>query len=223
MRCSRREPQDSSSGKEGRNPRACRHGVRYPQDTVSSQVCESGLFERIDAARVGPYARAMAETAKLGQLQIRVNAREKAAIQAAARRAGMDMSAYVLARVLPGVETRAHSLLERMHSAASRKLAMAEFSSMLNELSSVELEQAVRIPPVRTLPDEVRNYLAAMVELVCARRRVSLPQWTCEVAPLRQPHFASELVGLRLHLLMNSPAPFRRRNLFVDTSVGGQV
>jgi len=156
----------------------------------------------------------MADSTKAGQLQIRVSAREKAAIQAAARRAGMDMSSYVLARVLPDVETRASVLLGRMASPDTRKLALAEFSSWLNDLSGAEFEQAARVAPARTLPDEVRNYLAAMVELTCARR---------QVAPLRQPLFASELIGLRLHLLTKSPAPFRRRNLFVDTSVGGQV
>jgi len=162
-------------------------------------------------------------SAKLGQLQIRVSAREKAAIQAAARRAGMDMSAYVLARVLPDSQSRAQALLDRMNSAATRKLALAEFSSWLNDLSGAELEQAVQLSPAETLPAEVRNYLAAMVELACARQRIAVPAWTREIAPLREPHFASALVGLRLHLLKNSPAPFRRRNLFVDTSVGGQV
>jgi len=165
----------------------------------------------------------MADSTKAGQLQIRVSAREKAAIQAAARRAGMDMSSYVLARVLPDVETRASVLLGRMASPDTRKLALAEFSSWLNDLSGAEFEQAARVAPARTLPDEVRNYLAAMVELTCARRQVAMPTWTRDVAPLRQPLFASELIGLRLHLLTKSPAPFRRRNLFVDTSVGGQV
>lgn len=165
----------------------------------------------------------MADSTKGGQLQIRVSEREKAAIQAAARRAGMDMSAYVLARVLPDIETRASALLGRMASPDTRKLALAEFSSWLNDLSGAEFEQVVRIVPAKTLPDEVRNYLAAMVELTCARRQLLVPPWTHEVAPLRQPYFASALVGLRLHLLTNSPPPFRRRNLFVDTSVGGQV
>jgi hypothetical protein len=165
----------------------------------------------------------MEDSAKLGQLQIRVSAREKAAIQAAARRAGMDMSAYVLARVLPDSQSRAEALLGRMVSPATRKLALAEFSSWLNDLSGMELEHAVQVSPAKVLPAEVRNYVAAMVELVCARQRVAVPQWTREVAPLREPHFASALIGLRLHLLKNSPAPFRRRNLFVDTSVGGQV
>ena len=35
--------------------------------------------------------------------------------------------------------------------------------------------------------------------------------------------FASELKSLRLHLLTKSPAPFRRRNLFVDSTLGDRV
>jgi hypothetical protein len=165
----------------------------------------------------------MASTAKLGQLQIRVSAREKAAIQTAARRAGMDMSAYVLARVLPESGSRSRALLDRMNSPATRKLALAEFSSWLNELSGMELAEAVDFQLAESLPPEVRNYVAAMVELACARQRIAVPAWTRDVAPLREPHFASTLLGLRLHLLRHSPPPFRRRNLFVDTSVGGQV
>jgi hypothetical protein len=165
----------------------------------------------------------MAEKAKLGQLQIRVSAGEKAAIQAAARRAGMDMSSYVLARVLPASHSRTRMLFDRMSSGATRKLALAEFSGWLNDLSGMELSQAVELEPAESLPPEVRNYVAAMVELACARQRVAPPAWTERIAPLRAPYFASTLVGLRLHLLANSPAPFRRRNLFVDSSVGGQV
>jgi uncharacterized protein (DUF1778 family) len=163
------------------------------------------------------------EKAKQGQLQIRVSAAEKAAIQAAARRAGLDMSAYVLARVLPASHSRARALLDRMNSPTTRKLALAEFSAWLNELSGIELSQAVELTPAESLPAEVRNYVAAMVELACARHRIAPPAWTQDIAPLRDPYFASALVGLRLHLLRNSPAPFRRRNLFIDTSVGGQV
>ena len=43
----------------------------------------------------------MSRPTKTAQMQIRVSAHEKAAIQRAAARAGMDMSAYVLAKILP--------------------------------------------------------------------------------------------------------------------------
>lgn len=51
-------------------------------------------------------------TTKTTQLQIRVSPAEKAAIQACARRAGMDVSAYVLSRALPGAVVEFASCLE---------------------------------------------------------------------------------------------------------------
>jgi hypothetical protein len=62
-----------------------------------------------------------------------------------------------------------------------------------------------------------------MVEHACAARAVKAPDWVQEIAPLPEPVFGSALASLRLHLLTRSPAAFRRRNLFVDTAVGGQV
>ena len=49
---------------------------------------------------------------KSAQLQIRVSPAEKAAIERAAHRAGLDMSAYVLARVLPALRIRLAELTE---------------------------------------------------------------------------------------------------------------
>jgi hypothetical protein len=41
--------------------------------------------------------------------------------------------------------------------------------------------------------------------------------------PLAEPVFGSDLMSLRLYLLTHSPAPFRRRNIFIDASVGFRV
>jgi hypothetical protein len=62
-----------------------------------------------------------------------------------------------------------------------------------------------------------------MVEYACARRGVALAEWTKAIAPLTEPVFGSELISLRLHLLTHSPAPFRRRNIFIDASLGASV
>ncbi len=62
-----------------------------------------------------------------------------------------------------------------------------------------------------------------MVEYACAQRDVAPPAWTRAVAPLTEPVFGSALMSLRLYLLTHSPAPFRRRNIFIDASVGSRV
>ena len=52
---------------------------------------------------------------------------------------------------------------------------------------------------------------------------VAPPAWTGRVDPLEAPWFATSLKTVRLHLLRSAPVAFRRRNLFVDSSVGARV
>lgn len=60
-------------------------------------------------------------------------------------------------------------------------------------------------------------YLAATAEWLAWRYDLNSPAWA--FAPersLRRPWFASTLAALRAVLLLESPAPFRSRNLFVS-------
>jgi uncharacterized protein (DUF1778 family) len=163
----------------------------------------------------------MSRSTKTGQLQVRVSEDQKQAIQRAAARAGLDMSSYVLSRVLPAVAERFGELLRAIRT--NERFALAELNSFLSSLTTGELRETVASDPGVRLSDYGANYVAAMVELVCAQRQVAVPDWVRAIAPLKQPVFGSELQSIRLHLLMHSPAPFRRRNLFVDASVGDQV
>lgn len=160
---------------------------------------------------------------KTAQLQIRLTPAEKAGIEHAARQAGLGMSAYVLAKLLPGRATQWRSLLQDILRSDEKRLPFAALSHWLTDLTAGELATALEAPLPAGLPEPLANTVAAMVEHVCAAAGERPPAWTREIAPLAQPFFASELKSLRLHLLTNSPAAFRRRNLFVDTVVGGQV
>ena len=160
--------------------------------------------------------------AKSAQLQIRVSPAEKAAIQRAARRAGLDMSAYVLARVLPAPARRFQDLSEACRDSQGARFALAELNSWLAGLSAGEIQEAVASPPHGLTP-YLANYVAAMVEYACGRHGIAPPVWTRTIAPLAEPVFGSTLMSLRLHLLTHSPAPFRRRNIFIDASVGARV
>ncbi len=163
---------------------------------------------------------------KTAQLQIRVAPAEKAAIERAARQAGLGMSAYVLGKLLPGEAAQWRGLLRDLLRSDNKRLALAALSRWLSERSagqfSTGIVEALEKPPAG-LSDQVENTVAAMVEHVCAIAGERPPAWTQEIAPLAEPSFGSELLSLRLHLLTNSPAAFRRRNLFVDTVVGGQI
>ncbi len=164
----------------------------------------------------------MLTAAKSGQIQIRVTPAQKAAIRRAARRAGLDMSSYVLARLLPAPARRFQELTESCTDPRGARFALAELNSCLESLGVGELREAVSSPPPR-LPPKLANYVAAMVEYACGKKGVAPPSWVHATAPLTEPEFGSSLMSLRLYLLTHSPAPFRRRNIFIDASVGSRV
>ena len=166
---------------------------------------------------------AVRTAAKTCQMQIRVSAREKAAIRSAAKRAGMDMSTYVLSRVLSVPAAEFRERIEACRGPADPAFALAELNSLLSRLTAVELADAIAVPPIVTLTPFLANYVAAMVESACEKRGVPVPGWTRAIGPLSEPAFGSTLQSLRLHLLTHSPAPFRRRNIFIDSSLGAQV
>jgi hypothetical protein len=156
------------------------------------------------------------------QLQIRVSPAQKAAISRAARRAGLDMSAFVLARLLPAPARRFQDLTVACGDPGRARFALAELNSWLASLGGAELEEAVSSPP-HPLTPFLANYVAAMTEYACVTTGVAPPAWANATAPLAEPVFGSELMSLRLHLLTHSPAPFRRRNIFIDATIGARV
>lgn len=62
-------------------------------------------------------------------------------------------------------------------------------------------------------------YLAATAEELARRGSFAVPGWTVdETRRLHRPWFASPLAALRAVLLLESPAGFRSRNLFVSAN-----
>ena len=156
------------------------------------------------------------------QLQIRVTPAEKAALARAARRAGQGMSAYVLGKALPAPAAQWAARLRELARSSGDRIALAGLSAWLAGLGASELAAAVETPPP-ALSGFHANYVAAMVEQLCDAAGIEAPSWTREIEPLKHPVFGTGLASLRLHLLANSPAPFRRRNLFIDTATEGHV
>ena len=177
----------------------------------------------IDIAAPLADAPAMRKLPKTAQMQIRVSAGEKTAIQRAASRAGMDMSAYVLARVLPVPAAQFRDGIRDCADSASPRFALAELNSLLTQFTAGELRDAIAAPLPPGLSPFLENYIAAMVEYACATRAVAVPAWTRTIAPLSEPVFGSELQSLRLYLLTHSPPPFRVRNIFIDSTLGDRV
>lgn len=159
---------------------------------------------------------------KSAQLQIRVTPQQKALLKRQARAAGQELSAYVLARALPPAQGRFDRLAAGLATEAAR-FVLAELHDFLAECPPMLFADAVANPPPHGLSAYLRNYLAAMVEEAAVRKQLPPPGWTRRLAPLATPHFATPLASLRLHLLRSAPVPFKRRNIFVDSSIGARV
>ncbi len=169
------------------------------------------------------YFPSMDREPKSAQLQIRVSSSEKASIQRAAKRAGMDMSAYVMSCVLPAAAIEFQEHAAACARAEAPSFALAALNSLLSSLTPGEPRLAVAQSPSVKLTPFLANYVAAMVEYGCTRREIPPPAWTRTIAPLEEPAFGTALQSLRLHLLTHSPPPFRFRNIFIDSTLGQRV
>ncbi len=165
----------------------------------------------------------MASQRKTTQLQIRVAPAQKAAIRRNARRAGMGMSDWVLSRLLPDARATFQEIVGELAASEEPSFALAELNDLLTSLTADEYGRAVREGPASRLAPLWENYVAAMVEQAAAQKGTKPPAWTLDVRPLDEPFFGSSLPALRLHLMLNSPPPFHRRNIFVDSAVGDRV
>jgi len=115
-------------------------------------------------------------------------------------------------------------LLDALRGGNQPSFALAELNDLLTGLTAGDLRIAVDQADLTGLTPYLQNYVAAMVELAAHRRDVPPPAWVHKVIPLEmEPHFATPLASLRLHLLRTSPVPFKRRNIFIDSSLGDRV
>jgi uncharacterized protein (DUF1778 family) len=160
---------------------------------------------------------------KSQQLQIRVTPRQKAALKRGAAAAGLDVSTWVLTRVLPSETDRFGDLLRSLEVDDNRRFALAEMNDFLHAIAPVEFSTAVDEASLDKLSPMLQNYVAAMVELAASQKKLVPPSWVRDIAPLEQPHFATSLKSVRLYLLQVSPIPFKRRNIFIDASIGARV
>jgi hypothetical protein len=160
---------------------------------------------------------------KTEQLQIRVTTAQKAALKRLARQAGQDVSRYVLSRILPEPRLRFARLLEALHEEERPGFVLAELNDFLTALASGELRGAVEHADLAGLSPYLKNYVAAMVETAAHRHNVAPPAWVRDIEPLVKPHFAAPLASLRLYLLRAAPVAFKRRNLFIGSTLGDRV
>lgn len=157
-------------------------------------------------------------------LQVRLTPDEKSELERLAERAGQDMSTYVRSRALPRPARRVRELLGVLADQPdNRRFALAELNDLLVDLPSARFREVLGHADVSELSDYLQNYVAAMVERAADLKGVTPPRWTACILPLPRPHFVVPLASLRPYLLVESPVPFKRRNIFIDSSVGSRV
>ena len=80
---------------------------------------------------------------KTQQLQIRVSPQQKAALKRQARAAGLDVSRYVLSRLVPDTRDEFTTLVRSLHSDADHRYALAELNDFLTACPPVAFAEAV--------------------------------------------------------------------------------
>lgn len=90
--------------------------------------------------------------------------------------------------------------------------------NFLDEFQSQRRPDALEAEP-RRLDARLDAYLAATAESLATSHALPVPAWAwAESRKLRRPWFALPWAGLRAVLLLESPAAFRSRNLFVSAN-----
>ena len=76
-------------------------------------------------------------------------------------------------------------------------------------------QEFLRSAPVASLDPRLRALIASTVETLCAERSRHVPAWCRAVGTLDRPWFVSGVENLKATALVESPARYRRRNVFV--------
>jgi hypothetical protein len=157
---------------------------------------------------------------KTSQLQIRVSPGQKRLIRQRAKESGMDVSAWVLRRLVPSKRDRFVELCRELAEADQPSYPLAALSDLLAVSSREDIATVFGEGPDRAISQPWLAYVAALIEERAMALGAAVPAWVRDTPPAPEPYFATGLLKLRLHLLTRSPPAFRRRNLFVDRGPG---
>jgi len=86
---------------------------------------------------------------------------------------------------------------------------------LVDDVRATRDAELLAVPPTDGLPERLRALFASAVERLCLELGWDFPAWCGDAGPLKDPWFVSGIENLKATALVESPACFRRRNLFV--------
>ncbi len=119
------------------------------------------------------------------------------------------------------VETFFAEPAHSFRSAAERIVADGIASWTLHLFDAVDAfrrdgsRELLRSAPTARLDPKTAALIASTVETLCAERSLVAPGWCRAVDPLERPWFVSGVENLKATALVESPARYRQRNVFV--------
>jgi transcriptional regulator with XRE-family HTH domain len=102
----------------------------------------------------------------------------------------------------------------RIHhdGAESWKIHLFDF---VDRFRSDKSPRLIERPPIDDLDAPLRALMASTVEMLCAESGLTIPAWCRGVPRLSHPWFLAGMENLKAMSLVESPAPYRARNIFV--------
>jgi hypothetical protein len=166
-------------------------------------------------------------------IQIRISKNDKMRLVSLARVSRMTLTAWIESRILPT------SLLDEwmdlyQETAPDREskrditAQLARLNDLLMKLHEADFRQAIAVAPRFKESADMENkllfrYISAMIDQACKMRGIEPPSWMDDRPVIEPPFFSSNLSSLRLYLLLAAPVAFRKKSIFVDTTLGGRV
>lgn len=137
----------------------------------------------------------------------------------------MDISAYLLSKAGLDLRAKWDGLAGDLERADDEKISYvwAAIIDFLTPLSRQDFQDLFANEPAWSLSDFKENYLVGLIERVAQNLNIPAPNWALDVNPLADPYFPEEHPKLRVYLMLHGDPIFRRRNIFIDSSIGGRV
>jgi hypothetical protein len=98
---------------------------------------------------------------------------------------------------------------------------LANFIDESNRSTPGKKQEMVEKFPFTGVKDKKYTaYIAAMVEELCFTNDIDIPGWVVDKKySLKKPFFVGGPESIKAFLIVESPLPFRRRNIFVSENV----